>query len=75
MTLLASQLELSKEEKEGLRTVSYFTVSAYIEAWFSAPDVASAARSDLQLVANIQRFRAFHPVAAEAAAQKFGNHL
>jgi len=26
-------------------------------------------------VANIQRFRAFHPVAAEAAAQKFGNHL
>jgi len=26
-------------------------------------------------VANIQRFRAFHPVAAEAAAQKFGNQL
>jgi len=53
MSLFPSQLCLEPEEKKGLLTVRYCTVSVHLKAWFSAPDSASSPRNDLELIAKI----------------------
>lgn len=75
MSLFASQITLTEEERVGLLDVSFFVVSAYVEAWFAAPCSASAPRSDLQLAANIQEFALVHPAAAASAQTKLCAHL
>lgn len=58
-----------------LLSVCVFIVGVYIEAWFSAPFASSAPRSDLKLMADLQKFQSFHPEAAAAAQRKFAAHL
>ena len=54
--LFKGQVKLPAQEKRGMREVSLFVVTVYLEAWFSSPIAAEAPRRDLDLMKRLRQY-------------------
>ncbi|ESN94235.1 hypothetical protein HELRODRAFT_164040 [Helobdella robusta] len=66
---------LTRVEEKGICRFIVFGICVYLRSWFTAPDLLSAARHDLQLVKKIQQFRDVDREVSVAAANALSRHL
>ncbi|ESN94365.1 hypothetical protein HELRODRAFT_164196 [Helobdella robusta] len=69
------QFLLTRVEEKGICRFIVFGICVYLRSWFTAPDLLSAARHDLQLVKRIQQFRDVDREVSVAAANALSRHL
>lgn len=69
------QFLLRRVEEKGICRFIVFGICVYLRSWFTAPDLLSAARHDLQLVKRIQQFRDVDREVSVAAAKALSRHL
>ena len=75
MVLLMHQLpELHWQTKKKIRTMSQFVIFVYIQAWFTAPSIYSAASNDLLLYKRLIKFRSIHKKISIATFEVFLRH-
>lgn len=58
-----------------IRDICVFTVTTYLEPWFTATWAPAAPRTDLQLLTNILNYSAISKEVSECAFGAFKNHL
>lgn len=66
---------MTKTEYRAIRDVSVFIVTIYLEAWFTAPVAGAAPNHDLQFLKKLWNYKNADREIANAAMQKFVNHL
>ena len=75
MVLLMHQLpELHWQTKKKIRTMSLFVVFVYIQAWYSAPSLATAASNDIQLYKRLLKFKSVHKKVSSSTSKVFRRH-
>lgn len=75
MYLFRDQIELSKEEKKGIKEVCLFVVSIYQEYWFTAKKAESAALNDLNLIKSLSSSKILNQKIRKIALYKLKSHL
>lgn len=73
--MLKKHFELTKMEEKGIANICIFTVFLYVKAWFQAPHVPSATRTDLELLKDIVRYKEKNSEIAEITLKKLLGHL
>ena len=75
MKLLSNILDLTLEEKMEVDQISEFTVLFYVKYWLQTPLSSSAARIDLDFMANVLHYRLTSPQIAFEVLQSTYRHL
>ena len=75
MKLLSNILDLTSEEKMEVDQISEFTVLFYVKYWLQTPLSSSAARIDLDFMANVLHYRLTSPQIAFEVLQSTYRHL
>lgn len=73
--LYRSYFVLTDEELSGLRHFIVFILTVYIKNWYRAPCSLTAARNDLQLLMDIDRFKAINEDISASTMTTFSRHL
>ena len=74
MRLLSNIFELSEEEQNEVDQVTEFAVLFYIKYWLQTPLPSSAARLDLEFMANVLQYRLTSPKVSFAVLQSCYRH-
>ncbi|KAK3924611.1 Uridine 5'-monophosphate synthase [Frankliniella fusca] len=69
------QFQLDETVLSGIREVNVFTVTTYLEPWFTATDPVKAPLTDLLLLKDIMHYSAVSPLTAECALNAFKGHM
>lgn len=75
MFLLREQIEFNSGEFDGLRDVSIFIVTMYVEAWFGCPNGVEAAQQDLQFIKNAIKYSKVDRAISDGVLNKMSHHL
>lgn len=73
--LFRAQFKLTAHEERGMREVSLFVVTVYLEAWFSSSIPTEAPRRDLDLMKRLIKYGEVNEKISRATSNKFRNHL
>lgn len=73
--MLRSQFKMTKKEEKGIADVCLFTVTLYVKAWFRAPSAPSSPRVDLELIKEIDKYKAQNQAVSQIAMKKILGHL
>ncbi|KAK3920028.1 Na(+)-translocating NADH-quinone reductase subunit E [Frankliniella fusca] len=69
------QFPLDEKHLSGIREINVFSVTTYLEPWFTATDPVKAPLTDLTLLKNIVSYFPISPLTAECALKAFQEHL
>ena len=73
--LFRDQAKIAYDVVQNLLQICTFIAKIYINAWFSAPDPASAPRNDLNLLKELLENENVNATVSKAALKKFTAHL
>ena len=73
--LFRAQIKLTAQEERGMREISLFVVTVYLEAWFSSSIATEAPRRDLNLMKRLIQYGEINSKISKATSNKFRNHL
>ena len=73
--MLRSQFKMTKKEEKGIADVCLFTVTLYVKAWFRALSAPSSPRVDLELIKEIDKYKAQNQAVSQIAMKKILGHL
>ncbi|KAK3909074.1 ATP synthase assembly factor FMC1, mitochondrial, partial [Frankliniella fusca] len=69
------QFALDEKHLSGIREINVFSVTTYLELWFTVTDPVKAPLTDLTLIKNIVSYFPISPLTAECALKAFQEHL
>lgn len=72
--LFRGQFRLSKSEESGIKELALFSVTVYMESWFSAPSAVDAPLNDWRLMRTLIQYSNSNRKIAEATKKKFAGH-
>ena len=73
--MFKKQFKISIRETKQLEEICQFSVSIYVKHWFTVSDSASAPQNDLTIVKELHNYKKINKGIANAAINKFKNHL
>ena len=73
--LLSETFRMSEEELNCVKDMAVFIAIFYVKIWFQSTFAVSAARNDLQFMANMLRYRMYKPLVAFTILQSCKRHL
>ena len=72
--MLRSQFKMTKKEEKGIADV-YLFKAWFHKAWFRAPSAPSSPRVDLELIKDIEKYKAHNKAVSQIAMKKTLGHL